>query len=50
MDVESSVSEQGAWAVPCKKRYDLDEMLARMNAGNPHPEQDTGPARGREKW
>ena len=33
-----------------KRAYDLDDMLAQMNSGNLHGEQDTEPAQGREEW
>ena len=31
-----------------KKSYDLTGMLAQIEPGSIHPEQDTGPAQGRE--
>ena len=31
-------------------RYDLADMLSRMNQANHHPEHDTGPAQGKEEW
>ena len=31
-----------------KKSYDLTGMLAQIKPGSIHPEQDTGPAQGRE--
>ena len=31
-----------------KKSYDLAGMLAQIEPGSIHPEQDTGPAQGRE--
>ena len=33
-----------------EKAYRLDEMLARITPENRHPEWDTGPAQGKEKW
>ncbi len=33
-----------------KKSYDLNSMLAQIEPGNLHPEQDTGPSQGREEW
>ena len=50
---EGSVVEivpQGNEVLLRKKTYDLDDMLAQMNPGNLHGEQDTGPAQGREEW
>ena len=32
-----------------KKSYDLAGMLAHIEPGSIHPEQDTGPAQGRER-
>ena len=33
-----------------KTSYDLADMLAQVTPDNLHPEQDTGPAQGREAW
>ncbi len=33
-----------------RKSYNLDDMLAQITPDNLHPEQDTGPAQGREEW
>ena len=35
---------------PCKKTYDLVEMLAQVTAENLHSEVDTGPPQGNEEW
>ena len=34
----------------CKKKYDLDDMLARVIPENLHTEWDTGAPQGREAW
>ena len=33
-----------------KRKYDLDDLLARVTPDNLHPEQDTGEAQGNEEW
>ena len=35
---------------PRRRVYDLAAMLAQVRPGNVHPEQDWGPAAGREAW
>ena len=41
---------RGDQVVLRKKSYDLNSMLAQIEPGNLHPEQETGPAQGREEW
>ena len=41
---------RGEEVVIRKKRYDLDEMLARVSPDNLHAEADFGPPAGREEW
>lgn len=31
-------------------RYDLADMLSRVDQANRHPEHETGPAQGKEEW
>ena len=33
-----------------KRKYDLDDLLARVTPDNLHPEQDLGEAEGNEEW
>ncbi len=49
MDGELRVSKRIGQAPLCNQGYDLDEMLAQIDEGNLHPEQDTGPDQGREE-
>ncbi len=37
-------------AVLHKKKYDLAELVARVNPDSLHSEVDWGPAQGRETW
>ncbi len=41
---------QGEQLVLCKKRYDLDDLLAQITPENLHSEQSTGTPQGREEW
>ena len=41
---------EGERVVLRKRKYDLDDLLARITPDNLHPEQDTGEAQGNEEW
>ena len=41
---------EGGRVVVRKRKYDLDDLLARVTPDNLHPEQDTGEPQGNEEW
>ena len=43
-------SGQGDEVSPRKRAYDLTKLLSQVRPGNVHPEEDLGPAVGREAW
>jgi antitoxin MazE len=48
--VELSVEEEALVVRPARRRYSLDELLARVTKGNVHGELDSGRPLGREVW
>ena len=44
------MNARGDRVVMRKRGYRLADMLAEINAGNLHAEQDAGPAQGAEAW
>ena len=48
--VELSVEEEALVVRPARRRYSLDELLARVTRRNVHGELDSGRPLGREVW
>lgn len=44
------IVSEGDEVILRKRTYDLTTMLSQINSDNLHPEQDPGPAVGREEW
>ena len=47
---KTEIVSRGDQLASRKKAPDLAGMVARVTADNPHPEVDTGAARGNEEW
>ena len=47
---KTEIVSRGDQLVSRKKAPDLTGMVARVTVDNPHPEVDTGAARGNEEW
>jgi antitoxin MazE len=52
VSVDMSVTKGGALVLvpPRRKAYALADLLDGVKRGNLHPEESSGPARGRESW
>ncbi len=48
--VDVSVQGDGLVLTPIRPVYTLDQLLAQVTEQNLHPEQEIGPAVGREAW
>jgi antitoxin MazE len=49
--VEVDLTAEGSIILrPARRKYNLDELVARITARNRHRETDWGPAKGKESW